>query len=294
LLETIIPDTTVIDYFSTFLEVETMSDSFDLTKLDHNTFEHLVNSIAIRILGFGHTGFCPGADGGRDGYFEGEAPYPSHTDRWSGRWYIQCKFHKPHLSTDPQKWLLEEIKKEIKEFNNPEKRRTWPDVWIIATNIDQSGMPNTGSFDKALAIVKKARPSLEKKFHVWGGSKIITYLNQFPDIRDRYRHFITPGHVISELYDQIRETRAELETILNYLIGRQLWEQQHTKLDQAGASIDVRPGIHKLFIDLPFKAAEYNIESNTLWCVSRICDDIQVPATCQVYDIRRFSSISGS
>ncbi len=30
-----------------------------------------------------------------------------------------------------------------------------------------------------------------------------------------------------------------------------------------------------------------------LGLVSRICGDIQVPATCQVHDIRRFAGISG-
>ena len=55
--------------------------SYELHKLDSNTFEHLVNMLALRVLGAGHTGFGPGSDGGRDGYFEGEAPYPSTSTR---------------------------------------------------------------------------------------------------------------------------------------------------------------------------------------------------------------------
>ncbi|MEH2231692.1 MAG: hypothetical protein V7K71_19055 [Nostoc sp.] len=49
-----------------------MPDSYDLTQLDPNTFEHLVNNLALRALGLGLTGFSPGSDGGRDGYFEGD------------------------------------------------------------------------------------------------------------------------------------------------------------------------------------------------------------------------------
>src|ERR1041385_8037683 len=113
-----------------------MSDSYDLTRLDANSFEHMVNLLALRVLGLGHTGFGPGSDGGRDGYFEGEAVYPSDAAKWSGRWYIQSKFHKPHLSKDPQKWLLERIQEELKEFQHPESKRRWPDNWIVATNID--------------------------------------------------------------------------------------------------------------------------------------------------------------
>src|SRR4051794_2232637 len=99
-------------------------NSYDLTKLDSASFEHMINILALKVLGAGHTGFGPGSDGGRDGYFEGEAPYPSSVTRWSGRWYIQAKFHAPHLSVDPQKWLLEKIKSEVGEFQKPGTRRT--------------------------------------------------------------------------------------------------------------------------------------------------------------------------
>jgi hypothetical protein len=61
-----------------------MTDAYDLHRLGPREFENLVNFLALKTLGLGHTGFGPGADGGRDGYFEGEAPYPGDRDRWSG------------------------------------------------------------------------------------------------------------------------------------------------------------------------------------------------------------------
>src|SRR5262245_12159216 len=100
-----------------------MSDSHDLTKLEPTTFEHMVNALALAVLGAGATGFGPGPDGGRDGYFEGEAPYPSETERWNGTWYIQSKFHKPHLSSDPQKWLIDKVRDELQEFTKPRTKR---------------------------------------------------------------------------------------------------------------------------------------------------------------------------
>jgi hypothetical protein len=47
---------------------------------------------------------------------------------------------------------------------------------------------------------------------------------------------------------------------LRFLIVKQFDEQQYTKLEQAGSTADTRPGIHRLFIDLPFRANEYNLE----------------------------------
>jgi hypothetical protein len=148
-----------------------MSESHELSKLDTNSFEHMINLIALQVLGGGHTGFGPGPDGGRDGYFEGDAPYPSLTERWSGRWYIQSKFHKPHLSKNPQKWLVEQIKEELEEFQKSRTKRLWPDNWIVATNIDPSGAPETGAFDQARKMVAEPRPGLEKHFPYLGRTK---------------------------------------------------------------------------------------------------------------------------
>lgn len=237
-----------------------MTDSYDLTKLDAHSFEHLVNMLALRVLGPGHTGFGPGADAGRDGYYEGEAPYPSEADRWSGRWYLQSKFHKPHLSKDPQKWLLERIQEELKEFTDSKSKRKSPDNWIVATNIDPSGSAMTGAFDQAREMVNQALPKVNDRFHIWGGRKILDLLTLHPEIAEYYSHFLTPGHVLTALYDQIRDSRAEVETILRYLIVKLFDEQKYTKLEQAGSAADVRPGIHKLFIDLPFRASEYELE----------------------------------
>ncbi len=233
-----------------------MNNSYDLTQLDEHSFEHLVNSLAIRVLGAGHTGFSPGADGGRDGYFEGTAPYPSESDQWTGVWYIQSKFHKPHLSTDSQRWLLTQIKNELKKFNSPEFRRRWPDIWIVATNVDPSGKPETGAFDKAKQLVEAENPELAQRFHIWGGNKILDYLSANEEIARRYGHFLTPGHVLSKMHDYFTDSRAEIKEILRYLIVKQFEEQLHTKLEQAGSGEDTRPGIHQLFIDLPFKVGE--------------------------------------
>jgi hypothetical protein len=202
-----------------------MPDSYDLTKLDSNSFEHLTNLLALRVLGPGHTGFGPGPDGGRDGFFQGDAPYPSVSDRWSGRWYIQSKFHKPHLSKDPQKWLLDRIKEELETFTDPNSKRVWPDNWILSTNIEPSGTAETGAFDQALALVRQIRPELADHFHIWGGRKILDLLTLYPEAAKYYAHFLTPGNVLAEIYEQIKDGHAEIENILRFLVVKQFSDQ---------------------------------------------------------------------
>ncbi len=146
-----------------------MADSYDLSKLGSDAFENIVNFLALKTLGLGSTSFGPGSDAGRDGYFEGEAPYPSETGRWKGVWYIQSKFHKPHLSTNSQKWLITQVKQEIKTFDEENSDRIWPDNWIIATNIDPSGKPETGSFDSIRKMLRQSPNAKKVNVHVWGG-----------------------------------------------------------------------------------------------------------------------------
>ena len=52
----------------------------------------------------------------------------------------------------------------------------------------------------------------------------------------------------------MRDECPQIESVLHYLIAHGFEEQQHTLLEQAGSSADERPGIHRLFIDLPFRA----------------------------------------
>lgn len=230
-----------------------MSDSYDLSKLGPEAFENIVNFLALHTLGLGSSGFGPGADNGRDGFFEGEAPYPSATEHWKGVWYIQSKFHKPHLSTNPQKWLIQQAAAEIKAFDENPGDREWPTNWILATNIDPSGRAETGSFDAIRKLLKKSPGGQRVNFNIWGGRKILDLLELHDEVARHYQHLLTPGHVISALYEDLTQQRASLEDIIRYFVATQFSDHAFTKLDQAGSKSDVRPGIHDLFIDLPYR-----------------------------------------
>jgi len=231
-----------------------MSNSYDLTQLDAHSFEHMVNSLALTVLGKGVTGLAQGADGGRDGLLTGEAPYPSEVDRWNGTWYIQSKFHKPHLSRDSQKWLIAEVKSEIKAYLEP-SGRVIPDNWIIATNIEPSGTPTTGAYDSIKEAVEEAFGT-NVKFDVWGGRKILDFLTQDPQVAAHFGHFLTPGHVLSAMYQQIGDASAQVKPIINHLILDQFKDQVYTKLEQAGGT-GPKPKIHELFVDLPAQPKEH-------------------------------------
>jgi hypothetical protein len=234
----------------------------ELHRLDPLNFEHLAMSLALRELGAGVTTFAPGKDGGRDGYFEGSAPYPSTTNKWSGVWYLQSKFHSPHLTANAQSWLLTQVRKELEAFARADSQRTWPDNWILITNVDPSAAAHGGAFDQIRDLVRNFRGSLVNHFHIWGARKIEDLLTRHQDVARRYGHFLTSGDVISALIDHIKAERVSVDTIMYHLIVKRMEEQQFAKLEQAGSQ-EYRPGIHRLFTDVPFVARDYELSANT-------------------------------
>ena len=103
----------------------------------------------------------------------------------------------------------------------------------------------------------KARPELTNHFHIWGGDKLIDFLNQYRDVSDAYFDAISAGHVLSTIYKHLGEQSAQVQQLLRVLIVTQFHEHQCTKLEQAGSTADTRPGIHRLFADIPFLAPLY-------------------------------------
>ncbi|EMG9222593.1 hypothetical protein V5353_003694 [Enterobacter hormaechei] len=253
-----------------------MADSYDLTQLDSHSFEHLVNFLALKVLGNGVTGFATGADGGRDGYLQGRAPYPTEKEAWEGIWFLQSKFHKPHLSKDPQKWLINEVKKEIEHFQNGNRIQR-PNIWIIASNIEPSGVPETGAYDRIKKMVSKLDPNIS--IDIWGGRRIIDFLVHHPEAAANYGHFLTPGHIITKLYKDLNKHDKNVKEIINHFIINQFHELSYTKLEQAGSGSDQRPKIYELFRDLPVTSyskdshmimdalvsASKNVQKNSTW-----------------------------
>ena len=253
-----------------------MSQPYDLTQLDSNSFEHLVNFLALKVLGNGVTGFASGADGGKDGFLSGRAPYPTSVDNWEGIWYIQSKFHKPHLTADSQKWLIGQVKKEIEQFTLSSKRST-PDNWIIATNIEPSGAPRTGCYDQILKIAHKHFPDM--KVDIWGGRKILDYLTEHPSAAIEYGHFLTPGHIISELYKKLQSPNNQIKDLIEHLIINQFKELSYTKLEQAGSGSDQRPKIYELFKDLPMMTSDESEPHFIMNCLVSSASNVQKLST---------------
>jgi len=150
----------------------------------------------------------------------------------------------------------------------------------LATNIDASGVPETGSFDAIRRRLSKTARGKKVKLAIWGGRKILDLLATFPDVATYYGHFLTPGHILSQLREELSESKASADEIIRYFVASQFDEHVFTKLDQAGSSADVRPAVHDLFIDLPFKNGD-STSGNVL------VELTSAAAQCHRYSLRK-------
>jgi hypothetical protein len=254
-----------------------MSAVYSLGEMDPHSFEHLANALAFQELGAGLSTFSPGSDGGRDGLFEGTAPFPSATDHWTGTWYIQSKHHAVHLSTDSQKWLLDQIRSEVTLFQkNP--GRHWPDNWIIVSNVDPSGVPATGCYDAAKKLIEAANPTLANRFAIWGGAQVIRLLDKHTDVRDRYLHLMTPGHVVAELLSLLRVDHPNIEAVTRALVISPFLDNKNTTLDQAGSHQDEKPGMHEVFSELPYSTLNQDFTGEVLVSLRSAAAEVHKPA----------------
>jgi len=175
---------------------------------------------------------------------------------------------------------LNEVKKEIEKFTTGNRLKR-PDNWIIATNIDLSGAIDNGAYDKIKKLVNEFDENIN--IDIWGGMKIISFINTNIDIARAYGHFLTPGHVISKLYENLEKTNKSIQNYINHIIYRQFEELNYTKLDQAGATGDQRQKIYHLFRDLPISNNTLNDDSFIMDCLISASSNVQKTSTWRTY-----------
>ena len=88
---------------------------YALARLSHRSFEHLVQALAVKIIGPGIVVFGDGPDGGREATFERKVAFPSALDPWDGYGVVQAKFlQRPYGAPKDGDWALNQLKDELR------------------------------------------------------------------------------------------------------------------------------------------------------------------------------------
>ncbi len=199
---------------------------YDLNKLSDSEFESLFQSLLKEVIGLGTITFGVGPDGGREATYSGEAPYPSTTNKWSGNWVFQSKYHDINIIGSHK--ARQEVLKDLKsELNKTLKGRKVVDNYILATNVPLSSSSVTGSHDRISELVSRYQDKI-KNVHVWDYFEICSYLDIYPEIRKAYPNLLTLADLKGDYSDAKKEHQDKnIRPILECWLSASLWPKEY-------------------------------------------------------------------
>ena len=239
--------------------------NYALSRLSNRSFEHLVQALAVRVLGPGIVVFGDGPDGGREATFERKVPYPTPVDGWDGYGVVQAKYRqRPKDTQQDGTWAVDQLNDEIRKYTDPESKLRKPDYFIFATNVVLTPVLDRGSKDRAVAVLEEFKgQSPLRDYAIWDYDQICTFLDAYEDVRKAYAGFITPGDVLAEIIKLLNPSPADMYETLVRFLEKELLNDECVKLEQAGHNVDDRIPLATVFVDLPtrdeFSRARANI-----------------------------------
>ncbi len=248
-------------------------ESITLAKLNSNSFEKIVRTLAIKQMGTAGTVFPMGPDGARDFSFKGKVKgYESQG--WDGYLVLQAKFRSTLKGGNSDiTWLTQQLDREFLKYQNPDSPITTPKYYIIATNISLSGADSKDGKGKIKKSgLTKISEYLEtwkaklgiKDFDIWPAEKIETLISLSPEIRTIYSAWLTPGDIIEKLLSNLSKSEENLSYALKISLLHLLRRDKNVRLKDAGSVSDDQIKSSQVFIDLPTSVATVsNRASNT-------------------------------
>ena len=226
---------------------------YNLYGLDDRSFEHLIQSLALKLIGPNVAVYGDGPDGGREATFDGKVSYPSDADGWEGYGVIQAKFlNRSRNSTWDGDWAVSQLKMELNQYLDTENKRRKPDYFIFATNVILTPVNESGSKDKVNALLDDFKNHLPLRgYAVWDCDQIRAFLDDCEEIRRNYAAWITPGDVLSEMIKWIQPKTPHFEQTIANFLQKELLSDEFVNLEQAGHDANERIPLARVFVDLP-------------------------------------------
>ncbi len=225
---------------------------YDLSKLNSREFEHLVQSLSVKLLGPGIVIFGDGPDGGREATFDGEIPYPTKTNPWNGYGVVQAKFlQRTSGRKSDGDWALAQLNAELTKYSKPDSSFKIPDYFIFVTNVVLTPVNETGSKDKVLNRLEefKSQHSL-KGYELWDYDKIRVLLDNNDEVRRAYTAFVTSGDALSLIIERLNLQTPNFEETICSFLQKELLSDEFVNLEQAGHGADERIPLARVFVDL--------------------------------------------
>ncbi|OBG81620.1 hypothetical protein A5699_08045 [Mycobacterium sp. E802] len=241
---------------------------YDLTRLGHTRFEHLVQALALAHLGHGVDVFGSGPDGGREATFRGKVNMEGKGE-WGGYGVIQAKY-KERLTTTAadQTWFFETLATELKSWINPRKKRykKQPEYLVIVTNVPLTAVSSNGGLDRLEQLFNRYRDLTEelddgtirkigipqfKDYAIWHAEYLDRLLETNGEVRRSYADLVLPGDVIARVYQQIAADDGRIADAWIGHIARALKADTSVELGESGDKSNMPLSLAEVAVDLP-------------------------------------------
>lgn len=208
---------------------------YNLESLGTRQFEHLVQALAVKVLGGRVSVFGDGADGGREATWEGPTSSLGSLDAWNGYGVLQAKMRQHPLDVaDNLEWLKAQVKRELGEWAlHDGRRKKQPNYFVVATNVRLSATLGGGKDTIKQTIMESiATDALAiEDFRVWDYDDIKALLDDAPGIRRTYSALLTPGDVVETLLEQVEQSATDFAYALRQHAARSFRDDTHAKPD---------------------------------------------------------------
>ena len=229
---------------------------YNFAGLCSRSFEQLIQALCAKVFGPKIAIFGDGPDGAREATFDGAVKYGPLD--WSGYLVIQAKFlQKPKNRSSDASWLIEQIHGEMAKFLDKKRKLKRPKFYIIATNIELSSVPKTGTKEKVNRILLDYQRKLRfDHFDIWDYDKLRTFLDDARDIAASYGAWITAGDVLAQLVQRLDRPVPDLDSLFATFLKKEMLADQYANLEQAGHHPENQIPLAGVFLDLPSSNAQ--------------------------------------
>jgi CTP:phosphocholine cytidylyltransferase-like protein len=225
---------------------------YDFTRLSTRSFEQMIQSLSLAIVGPGVNIFGDGPDGGREATFEDLRGFPDTANPWLGYGVIQAKFRQRPGEKDAD-WALKELKKELDTISNSSLKK--PENYIFVTNVVLTPFAEKGGKDRANDLIKKYKTKTGiKNFRIWDYDQLCAFLDLHPSVRTAYKAWITAGDVLASVIEEMKPQREDFRDVMLNFVQKELRTEQFVNLGQAGHSSKDRISLASVFVDLPIES----------------------------------------
>lgn len=227
---------------------------YNLDALDERNFEHVVQALALGVVGPNLTVFGDGPDGGREAsWTTSDASIGEISLNLYG--VLQAK-HRLHPSATPASnaaWLLKQVTKDVLQWEAAQAKRRAPEAYFVATNVSIGSAAGGGKDTLPTAITKvfKEQGLPEPVIILWDRDDIRARLDRDVSVRERYSAWITPSTVLADLLDRASAEEQHLLNAIHLHAAASIKRERNLKLSQTGNVGDETMSISNVFIDLP-------------------------------------------